>query len=168
MLAAMVPLVVDRPGAEDFRAGARLAPGDRVRRPGVARALRAVVAEGRDGFYLGEFGQGLLELGSGEYDRSDLARPLADWVAPLGRRVWGADVWTMPPPSQGYLSLAGALIAEGLDLPDTAGDPAWAHLLAESARLAGFDRPDRLHAGCRPRRAARPGRARSAPGPHTS
>jgi gamma-glutamyltranspeptidase / glutathione hydrolase len=150
MLAAMVPLVVDRPGAEDFRVGARLRAGDRVRRPGVARALRSVVAEGRDGFYEGEFGQGLLELGAGEYHQSDLARPMADWVEPLGRRVWGADVWTMPPASQGYLSLAGALIAEGLDLPETARDPAWAHLLAESARLAGFDRPGRLHAGADP------------------
>ena len=73
-----------------------------------------------------------------------------------------------PPPSQGYLSLAGALIAEGLDLPDTAGDPAWAHLLAESARLAGFDRPDRLHAGADPD-ALLPARgARPMPGPHPS
>ena len=38
-----------------------------VRRPGVARSLRAVGSEGRDGFYRGEFGQGLLALGAGEY-----------------------------------------------------------------------------------------------------
>ena len=70
MLAAMVPLVVDRPGADDFRVGASLRPGDRVRRPGVARALQAVVAEGRDGFYLGEFGQGVLEVGAGGTNHS--------------------------------------------------------------------------------------------------
>ena len=46
----------------------------------------------------------------------------------------------MPPPSQGYLSLAGARIADGLDLPDDPDDPAWAHLLSESARWAGHDR----------------------------
>lgn len=148
MLAAMVPLVADRPGAHDFGAGLRA--GDRVRRPGVARSLQAVAEQGRDGFYGGEFGAGLLELGAGEYRADDLARPLADWVEPLGRRVWGADVWTIPPSSQGYLSLAGALIAEGLDLPDRAEDAAWPHLLAESARQAGFDRPGRLHEGADP------------------
>ncbi|WP_345149016.1 gamma-glutamyltransferase [Nonomuraea rubra] len=45
-----------RPGGGDF-ASVRAA-GDRVTRPGVARALRAVAGRGRDGFYLGEFGQG--------------------------------------------------------------------------------------------------------------
>ncbi|MGZ4708170.1 MAG: gamma-glutamyltransferase, partial [Acidimicrobiales bacterium] len=41
--------------------------------------------------------------------------------------------------------LAAALIAEHLDLPADPGDPRWAHLLAESARQAGADRPARLH-----------------------
>ncbi|MEC8486796.1 MAG: gamma-glutamyltransferase, partial [Actinomycetota bacterium] len=43
-----------------------------VRRPGVARALRAVASGGRDGFYLGEFGQGLKELGNGLFHDRDL------------------------------------------------------------------------------------------------
>jgi gamma-glutamyltranspeptidase/glutathione hydrolase len=148
MLAAMVPLIADCAGAEDLQGGLR--PGSVVRRPGVARSLDAVVAEGRDGFYGGEFGQGLLELGAGEYAEADLARPLADWVEPLHRGVWGAEVWTIPPASQGYLTLAAALIAEGLDLPDRDDDPVWVHLLAESARLAGHDRPARLFEGADP------------------
>jgi gamma-glutamyltranspeptidase/glutathione hydrolase len=53
----------------------------------------------------------------------------------------------VPPPSQGYLSLAGAWIADGLPLPDSADDPAWAHLLVESARWAGHDRPTVLFDG---------------------
>ena len=146
-LSAMLPFVVGRPGADDFvhGDGSRLRAGQRCRRPGVARALAAVVAQGRDGFYLGEFGDGLLAIGDGEYTDEDLARSLADWVAPIGRRAWGADVWTMPPNSQGYLTIAGALIAEGLELPTDPDDPAWAHLLAESARQAGADRPALLH-----------------------
>lgn len=146
-LAAMLPFVTGRPGAGDFEGpdGGRLRAGQRCRRPGVARSLDAIVHGGRDGFYLGEFGDGLLALGAGEFTDDDLARSLADWVEPLGRRVWGADVWTMPPNSQGYLTLAGALIAEGLDLPADPDDARWAHLLAESARQAGADRPDRLH-----------------------
>ena len=148
-LAAMLPLVLGRPGADDFTdaGGRRLRAGDRCRRPGLARAMAAVIVDGRDGFYGGEFGDGLLAIGGGEYTTADLAESQADWVDALGRRVWGADVWTMPPNSQGYLTLAAALIAEGLDLPADPDDPLWAHLLTESARQAGADRPDRLHEG---------------------
>jgi gamma-glutamyltranspeptidase/glutathione hydrolase len=72
---------------------------------------------------------------------------MADWVEPLRARVWGHDVWTTPPNSQGYLTLLGAAIAEGLPLPDDPDDPAWAHLLVESARAAAYDRPAILHEG---------------------
>lgn len=146
MLGAMTPRVAGRPGAEAF--GTRSEPigaGQRCRRPGVARALTAIVDAGRDGFYDGEFGSGLLVLGGGEYRPEDLAHPQADWVTPLGARLWGHDVWTLPPNSQGYLILAAGLIAAGLDLPDDPGDPQWPHLLAESARQASFDRPAVLH-----------------------
>jgi gamma-glutamyltranspeptidase/glutathione hydrolase len=109
--------------------------------------LRAIAAEGRDGWYGGEFGEGLLAVGGGEYTAADLEHPLADWVAPLGLRAWGHDLWTVPPNSQGYLTLAGAWIAEGLGLPGDPADPAWAHGLVEAARAAGHDRLDVLHEG---------------------
>ena len=115
--------------------------------PGVARTLEAVGAEGRDAFYLGEFGAGLLELGGGEYAPADLERSQADWVAPIMVKAWGHELWTVPPNSQGYLSLASAWIAEGLDLPADAEDPLWVHLLAEASKQAGYDRPDVLHEG---------------------
>lgn len=126
----------------------RPAIGERVVRPGVARQLRAVADGGREAFYGGEFGRALLEAGAGEYEPPDLARSSADWVPPLGQDVWGHQLWTIPPNSQGYLSLAGARIAElaageaGLPAPDSAE---WAHLLVEAARLAGHHRPDELH-----------------------
>jgi gamma-glutamyltranspeptidase/glutathione hydrolase len=91
------------------------------------------------------FGEGLLELGGGFYTEDDLVEPNVDWVEPLGVRAWGHDVWTVPPNSQGYLTLAGAWIADGLDLPDDPDDPLWVHLLVESARQAGFDRNEVLH-----------------------
>ena len=135
--------VASLPGGADFATA--IAPGSIVRRPGVARALDAVVSDGRDGFYRGEFGAGLLRLGAGEYAESDLARTNADWVAPLGVDVWGHRVWTVPPNSQGYLTLAGAWIASGLPLPDDADDPLWAHLTVEAARFAAYDRLEVLH-----------------------
>lgn len=119
--------------------------GDRITRPGVAAALQAITNEGRDGFYGGTFGKSLVELGAGEYSPADLERVLAAWVEPLAIEVWDHIVWTSPPNSQGYLTLLGAAIAEGLPLPVSPDDAAWAHLLVEAARAAAHDRPRVLH-----------------------
>lgn len=133
--------------AEDFTAGGPLHPGDIVRRPGVARTLGAIAGAGRDAFYRGEFGEGLLALGKGEYVEDDLARSQADWVEPLDVTAWGHRIWTTPPNSQGYLTLAGAWIADKLDVPGDPTDPLWAHLMIEAARQAAHDRIDVLHDG---------------------
>ena len=130
-------------GAEEYH---DLVAGQILRRPDVARMLRHVADGGREAFYLGEFGAALLALGDGEYDQFDLDHVHADWVDPLSIDVWGHRVWTIPPNSQGYLTLASAGIAEGLDLPDCADD-LWQHYLVESARHAGFDRNDCLYDG---------------------
>lgn len=125
-------------------ADAAVAPGAVVRRPGVARALRAVAAGGRAAFYEGEFGEGLLTLGNGLFSVADLERDCADWVEPLSASAFGVELHTIPPNSQGYLTLGGALLADTVDLPDP-DDEHWAHLLIECAKVAGFDRPERLH-----------------------
>jgi gamma-glutamyltranspeptidase / glutathione hydrolase len=121
--------------------------GAPVRRPGVGRALRAVAADGRAGFYGGEFGAGLLALGAGEFSPADLDRPLADWVDPLVVDVWERRLWSMPPNSQGYLTLAAAWIAAGLDLPADPDDGRWAAILVDAAVEVGHDRPDVLAEG---------------------
>jgi gamma-glutamyltranspeptidase/glutathione hydrolase len=118
--------------------------GARVRRPGAGRMLRAIAETGRDGFYRGEFGDGLIELGGGLYSDSDLATPGADWHDVLSVDAFGAQVHTMPPNSQGYLTLGSLLLAERSSLPNDPGDPGWAHLLIECATAAGFDRPEVL------------------------
>jgi gamma-glutamyltranspeptidase/glutathione hydrolase len=145
-LAASIDQLTGAAGCEDLTAHP-CREGNLLARPGVGRALEAIVAEGRAGFYQGEFGRGLLAMGSGEFVSGDLDQPVADWVDPLGLRVWGHDVWTIPPNSQGYLTLLGAAVAEGLPLPDDPDDPAWAHLLVESARAAAYDRAAVLHEG---------------------
>lgn len=146
LLALAVLLLEGVTGTDDLT-GRPLEAGSTVRRPGVARSLRAVVDQGRDGFYQGEFGAGLLLLGNGEYAPDDLAEPLAGWVDPLGLRVHGHDVWTVPPNSQGYLTLLGTAIVEGLALPSDPSEAGWAHLLIEAARAAGHDRDDVLSEG---------------------
>jgi len=144
-LAESLPDVAHLDAAADYRAGGTLQAGALVKRPGVARALGALAAEGRDGFYEGEFGAGLLALGGGEYQPDDLAQSQAQWVDALDVEAWGHRLWTVPPNSQGYVTLAGAWIASGLPIPDEPADPRWAHLLIEAARQAAFDRLAVLH-----------------------
>jgi gamma-glutamyltranspeptidase/glutathione hydrolase len=134
------------PALQALAAQARRA-GDLVRRPGAASALRAIAATGRDGFYGGAFGAGLVALGAGEYTDADLAAPLATWVEPLAVEAWGHRLWTIPPASQGYLTLSAAWIADGLPLPADPDDPVWAHLLVEAAVAAAHDRLDVLCEG---------------------
>lgn len=147
MLALASHLIWEVPGAQELCPEGPVQPGQRVRLPGIGRTLRAIAGGGRAAFYGGEFGRGLLSLGPGLYDPADLERSLATWCAPLQLRVWDHDLWTVPPPSQGYLTLASAYIAEQLGLGDDPADPLWAHLFVEATRAAGHDRPDVLFDG---------------------
>ena len=122
-----------------------LHPGDRVCRPGVARALRDVVEFGRDGLYRGPFGDGLIALGQGLFSEADLATPGAQWVTPLSLQAFSKVLYTLPPNSQGYLTLGAASLASRLELPMDPNDPQWAHLLIEAATVAGHNRPRELH-----------------------
>jgi len=147
LLSAMLPLVADVTGGDEVFAPLPRRAGDRCRRPGTARLLDAIGRHGRAGFYEGEFGDGLLSVGGGEFEPADLAEPLADWVDPLGLDVFGHRVWTVPPASQGYLSPSAAWIAAEVGIPDDWADPAWVHTLVEAARQAGHDRDAVLFEG---------------------
>lgn len=150
LLAFMVSLITEVEGADDY-ATMPVDTGTVIRRPGVARTLAAIGTGGREAFYEGEFGAGFRRIGAGLFTEADLARSQADWVDPLGIDVWGHRVWTVPPTSQGYLTLAAARIAEtiglGASLDHEPESAEWAHLLVEAARAAGFDRPSVLHDG---------------------
>jgi gamma-glutamyltranspeptidase/glutathione hydrolase len=140
-------LVHDVPGAQELCPDGPLELDAHVRLPSVARTLRAIVSEGREGFYQGEFGRALIATGGGIFTEQDLARSLAQWDEPLRARVWEHDLWTIPPPSQGYLTLASAWIAEQIGLGPDPSDPLWAHLVIEASRAAGYDRPAVLYDG---------------------
>ncbi|HEY7147267.1 MAG TPA: gamma-glutamyltransferase [Streptosporangiaceae bacterium] len=146
LLASALPGLAGLAGNDDFFPGGQpAAGGQRLTRPGVARALAAIAADGRAGFYQGEFGRGLIGLGGGLYTEADLRRPNAAWTEPISGPAWGHVLWTAPPNSQGYLALLGAAIADGLSFPASPDDPGSVHLLAEAAAAAGCDRPAVLH-----------------------
>jgi gamma-glutamyltranspeptidase/glutathione hydrolase len=146
-LAGATALVAEVEGADDFLPPGGLRAGQLVRRASLAEALAAIAADGRDAFYQGAFGDALVALGAGLYTDEDLRRSQAEWVTAIALDAWGRRIWTVPPPSQGYLAPSAAWIAEGLPLPEDPDDDAWAHLLVEAARWAGHDRPDVLHDG---------------------
>jgi gamma-glutamyltranspeptidase/glutathione hydrolase len=145
-LAMLAPMVVDVPGAEHVAAAAGVPAGTLVRRPDLASTLVAIGEGGRDAFYGGAFGDALVALDAGHHP-ADLAQPLAEWVQAISVDAWDHRIWTVPPPSQGYLTLAGSWIAAGLDLPGDWRDPLWAHLTVEAARWAAYDRVAVLHEG---------------------
>ena len=147
MLALASHLVHELAGAGELCPHGPLEIGQQVRLPGLARTLRAIAAGGRDAFYCGEFGRGLRALANGHYAERDLSRGLAEWCEPVHASAWGHELWTVPPPSQGYLTVAAARIAEATGLGDDPDDPLWAHLVIESARAAGHDRPAVLFDG---------------------
>jgi gamma-glutamyltranspeptidase / glutathione hydrolase len=133
--------------AADYTVGGPLREGTIIRRPGVARTLAAIASGGRSSFYEGEFGEGLIRLGAGEFTAADLAAPIADWVDAISVEAFGTRIWSAPPNSQGYLTLAGSHIASRLDLPDDPDSDAFAHLLVEASRQAAFDRLEVLTEG---------------------
>ena len=145
LLVQSVPAIAALAGADAYRPAGGLEVGSVIRRSEAAAILESIASRGRDGFYGAAFGAGLIELGAGLFTEDDLTTSLARWVEPRGLRAWGHDIWTVPPPSQGYLSIAGAWMADGVELPDDPTDPAWAHLLVEIARWAAYDRPAVLH-----------------------
>jgi gamma-glutamyltranspeptidase/glutathione hydrolase len=150
LLSAVLPMVRDVPAAADFFAGGAPLAGQVRRRPALARAIADIASDGRKAWYDGDFGRGLIELGRGQFTADDLARGCAEWTTPVRREVWGQTLHTTPAPTQGYLTLAHLAVLERLgDLPDPT-DPAWAHLLIESARMSGADRPRRLYDGADP------------------
>jgi gamma-glutamyltranspeptidase / glutathione hydrolase len=147
MLSLASDLVSQVAGAQELCPDGPVPLEGRVRLPSMARTLRAIVDDGRDGFYGGEFGRELVALGKGVYVEDDLAHDFAQWCDPSRLRVWGHDLWTVPAPSQGYLTLASSWIAERAGLGKDPSDPLWAHLIVEASRAAGHDRPAVLYDG---------------------
>ncbi len=149
LLAASLPRVADVAGGEELVGTVPAAAGDLRRRPKMAAALAGIAEHGRDAWYGGAFGQGLLRVGAGVFAPSDLDHDLAEWSEPLTAGAFGWRLAAPGAPTAGYLALAGAAVADRLGLPSDVSDPLWAHLLVEACRAVGHDRPDQLFDGAR-------------------
>ncbi len=121
--------------------GAHPAPGATLKRPAHAATLRAIAEGGREAFF-DRIGPGTVEASNGALTIADLAVVQAESVDALGLEVFGVTGWTIPPNSQGYLTLATLAVFEVLEPPEDPNDPLYHHLLIEAYRSVAWERTD--------------------------
>ena len=119
-------------------------PGDQVVRPDQAATLELIATGDREGFYLGAPGRDISSAVGGLITEHDLATDQAEWVEPLGLNVFGRRAWTVPPNSQGYLTLAAAAVLERVAAQVDPDSPLGWHLQIESYRSQVADRSEVL------------------------
>lgn len=122
-----------------FPGGRAPISGERITRKALAGTLEAIAANGRSAFYTGRVAEAISRGTEGALTPDEIAEDQAEWVTPLGAELFGLKGWTIPPNSQGYISLLAMGVAERLGLrgPD---DPLGWHLAIESYRVAAADR----------------------------
>jgi gamma-glutamyltranspeptidase / glutathione hydrolase len=127
--------------SELYPAGPALA-GESLTRPALAATLTTIAESGRSGFYGGPVGDGIIVATAGAVTPDDLEVVQADWIEPASTEVFGRTAWTIPPNSQGYITLATLEVFEELDPPDDPNDPLYSHLLIEAYRSVAWERAD--------------------------
>lgn len=137
------PMIGDQPSAAPlYPEGEPPKAGHRITRRSLGATLRAIAADGRSAFYEGPVGRAISEVTEGIITDDDLVRIQAEWVDPIGVGVMGLTAWTVPPNSQGWLSLATLRIFELLDPPRDPLDPRYHHTLIEAYRSVVWERAD--------------------------
>lgn len=94
-------------------------PGDLLRQPALAGALRLLRDRGPDGFYRGEVAEDIaasVQAADGVITTGDLANYRVRWLEPLVTEYRGHKLYSMPPPSSG-----GAVIKTAFELFERVG-----------------------------------------------
>lgn len=119
------------------------APGQIVRLPAMAEALRTIAAEGRHAFYDGPIALDIVDTvrsAGGALSLEDLSGHQARWVQPISTTFNGARIWECPPPGQGLAALIALAISRGLNIEDFRwGSADHLHMLVEAMRLGFSD-----------------------------
>jgi gamma-glutamyltranspeptidase/glutathione hydrolase len=123
--------------------------GDVWRQPDLAKCLKRIQKNGRDGFYKGATARLLaqdMKRNGGLITEQDLAAYQAVERTPVRGVYRGYNIISMPPPSSGGVALIEMLnILEGYDLKSSGhNSAAYLHLLAEAMRSAYRDRAEFL------------------------
>jgi gamma-glutamyltranspeptidase/glutathione hydrolase len=97
---------------------------------------------GRSAFYGGDVAGAIVSATNQVLTSSDLERTQAEWIDPISLEVMGWRGWTIPPNSQGYLTLAAAWLFAHLDPPRDPQDPGFIHAAIEAYRSVAWERDD--------------------------
>jgi gamma-glutamyltranspeptidase / glutathione hydrolase len=114
--------------------------GEVMRFPALAKTLKRIASDGRDGFYKGEVANdmvGELNAIGGLHTLDDFATQTASYVEPLSLRYQGVDLYELPPSNHGITAMIMLKMLDKLGKP--AADPQSVehfHVLMEVARLA--------------------------------
>ncbi len=123
--------------------GKPVVAGQVLRFPDLARTLRRLATDGRDGFYGGSLARQLVDgvqAAGGIWTLDDLARYTVVEREPIRSRYRGMTIVSAPPPSAGGVALANVLnILSGYDLSRLASVDR-KHLTIEAMRRAYRDR----------------------------
>jgi gamma-glutamyltranspeptidase / glutathione hydrolase len=114
--------------------------GDVMRFPALAKTLKRIASDGRDGFYKGEVAKdmvGELNAIGGLHTLDDFATQTASYVEPISLRYQGVDLYELPPSNHGITAMIMLKMLDKLGKP--AANPQsveHCHVLMEVARLA--------------------------------
>jgi gamma-glutamyltranspeptidase / glutathione hydrolase len=143
--AAYVPYLVQHPNTAKTYLVSGHAPrvGEIFRNPDLAKSLRLIAEQGRDGFYKGPTAQALLELSKeqgGTFTAADLAEFQPEWVTPISTTYRGWTVTELPPNSTGIAALMMLNIMEQYPLNEWGFHSTKAlHVMIEAKKLAYAD-----------------------------
>ncbi len=142
-LAAMAVDLVGQPSAAAlYPGGDPPEPEATLRRHDLAETMQGIAEQGRAALYEGATAKAIAAATDGILTVEDLAENAADWVMPLGIEVFGLQGWTVPPNSQGYLTLAACWLMEGMAPPRDPTDPRFHHAAIEAYRAVAWERDD--------------------------
>jgi gamma-glutamyltranspeptidase/glutathione hydrolase len=145
-IAASQPLLAQQAIAERQFMPNGVAPklGDILRFPELAASFRLIADHGPGAVYGGPIGRAIaatLRANGGLMSEDDISAHTSDWVEPLSTTYRGHELFEMPPPTQGVVSLQLANVAEGFDIAGMGRNSAeQIHLLVEAKKLAFLDR----------------------------
>jgi len=114
--------------------------GEVMRFPALARTLKIIAEQGRDGFYHGEVAEDIVaelrELG-GLHTLEDFAAQRCSYIDPISVTYRGVELWELPPNNQGIIALIILKILEktGFGTEDATSAERY-HMMMEAGRLA--------------------------------
>ena len=113
--------------------------GDLVIQKNLARSLREIAAEGREGFYQGRIAQQLIKGSEGWFNEADLKNHITRVLDPITIKYRGLTICGQPPPSQGMILMEELLLNERFDIAN-ASEVDRIHIGVESKKIGFSDR----------------------------